>query len=226
MKADIRSYAMVAAVALALSFLPQTSDAQGVLFVQGDKVGIGTDTPTADLHVSGDDPQLRLESTSGVAAARNMFVLVNNGRPKFRFANMFANLEWSIEVGDNGDFLWRQNNGVNSGIKANLRDNSGDLVLAGEVITTSCPSGCGPADFVFEPDYDLMPIYTLESYVKENKHLPNIPSASELEAGVRVTWMQMRLLEKIEELTLYTIEQQRTIDDLNARLAVAESKLD
>jgi hypothetical protein len=69
-----------------------------------------------------------------------------------------------------------------------------------------------------------MPIDSLATFVEENKHLPDIPSAAELDAGVRVTWMQMRLLQKIEELTLYTIEQERKIEALSSRLDLAEAR--
>lgn len=63
------------------------------------------------------------------------------------------------------------------------------------------------ADFVFKPDYNLMPLSEVESFVKENQHLPNIPSEKEMkEYGLNVNDMQIKLLQKIEELTLYVIE--------------------
>jgi len=67
-------------------------------------------------------------------------------------------------------------------------------------------------DYVFEPDYDLMPLSELQAYLEQEKHLPNIPSVEEINKdGLNLTQMQLKLLEKIEELTLYTIEQQQTI---------------
>ncbi len=71
------------------------------------------------------------------------------------------------------------------------------------------------ADFVFEDDYNLMPLQELDSYIKENKHLPEIPTTEEVEEnGISVGEMNAKLLQKIEELTLYTIEQQKEIDRL------------
>jgi len=68
-------------------------------------------------------------------------------------------------------------------------------------------------DYVFEPDFRLMPLPELEQYVRSEKHLPNIPNAREIQAnGVNLGEFQMKLLEKIEELTLYTVEQAKMID--------------
>jgi len=63
------------------------------------------------------------------------------------------------------------------------------------------------ADFVFEPDYNLRSLDEVEAFVKTNKHLPEIPSAKQMEAeGVNVAEMNKLLLQKVEELTLYLIE--------------------
>lgn len=71
------------------------------------------------------------------------------------------------------------------------------------------------ADYVFEPSYEKMSLSDLESYVVENKHLPNIPSAEEVvENGIDLGEISSKLLEKIEELTLYLIEQDKQIKNL------------
>ncbi|MBT1710988.1 hypothetical protein KK062_22285 [Fulvivirgaceae bacterium PWU5] len=67
----------------------------------------------------------------------------------------------------------------------------------------------GP-DYVFEPDYSLMPLTVLENYLKANKHLPEVPSAKTMEQdGVKLMEMNMILLKKVEELTLYIIELEK-----------------
>ncbi|MEP0986842.1 hypothetical protein [Ekhidna sp.] len=67
-------------------------------------------------------------------------------------------------------------------------------------------------DYVFEPDYDLRSLEETAAYIKSNKHLPEIPSAKEMEAnGVQLGEMNMLLLKKIEELTLYQIEMMNLI---------------
>jgi|OM-RGC.v1.014967236 hypothetical protein len=74
-------------------------------------------------------------------------------------------------------------------------------------------------DYVFKPDYELRSLPELESYIKANSHLPNVPSAKEVEAnGQDVGDMQLKLLEKIEELTLYMIEQNKEMTKLRQEI--------
>ncbi len=64
----------------------------------------------------------------------------------------------------------------------------------------------GP-DYVFKEGYDLKSLVEIKKYIQEHGHLPNIPSAQEMkENGIRLGEMNMKLLEKIEELTLYVLE--------------------
>jgi len=70
-------------------------------------------------------------------------------------------------------------------------------------------------DHVFYPDYELRPLPELEQYIKQNHHLPEIPSAKEVqENGIDLGNMQGKLLLKIEELTLYILDLQKQIDEL------------
>ncbi len=71
------------------------------------------------------------------------------------------------------------------------------------------------SDKVFEKNYKLMPLNEVSQFIAKNKHLPNIPSAIEVvEKGVSMDEIVSKLLEKVEELTLYTIKQQKEIDAL------------
>ncbi|HET7435151.1 MAG TPA: hypothetical protein VFN10_10625 [Thermoanaerobaculia bacterium] len=94
--------------------------------------------------------------------------------------------------------------------------NGGDIRVTGgsfidDGVTLNAP------DYVFENDYNLMPIDKVASFIKENKHLPNVPSAKEIKAsGLNMSQFQMRLLEKVEELTLYTLDQHEQIGTLKA----------
>jgi hypothetical protein len=75
------------------------------------------------------------------------------------------------------------------------------------------------ADYVFNKDYSLMPLNEVEAFVKENNHLPNVPSATEMvENGLDVAQMDAKLLEKVEELTLYIIEQNKRNDVQNKEI--------
>jgi len=74
-------------------------------------------------------------------------------------------------------------------------------------------------DFVFEDNYTLPSLMEVEQFITTNKHLPNVPSAAEVEIeGVDLGEMDKILLQKIEELTLYMIEQQKQIELLKKEL--------
>ena len=82
------------------------------------------------------------------------------------------------------------------------------------------------ADFVFEKGYKLMPLNELEKFVKDNKHLPEIVPAKEMEKnGTDLGNLNSKLLQKIEELTLYTIEQHRKLELQNIQLQFQNKKI-
>jgi hypothetical protein len=91
------------------------------------------------------------------------------------------------------------------------------LAVAGNVIAEGVKvelEGNWP-DFVFTKDHKLLSLSEVESYIKEHGHLPNIPSAEEVKKeGINLGKMDAHLLQKIEELTLHTIQQQKEIDSL------------
>jgi len=75
------------------------------------------------------------------------------------------------------------------------------------------------ADYVFANDYKLTSLKDVETYYKTNKHLPEIPSEKEvIENGVNVADMNKLLLKKVEELTLYLVQQQKEIDALETQI--------
>jgi hypothetical protein len=74
-------------------------------------------------------------------------------------------------------------------------------------------------DYVFAPDYKILPLNELESYIKEHQHLPEIPSAEEIKAnGANLGEMNVALLKKVEELTLYIIEMKKEMDELKSKI--------
>ncbi|QIE59071.1 hypothetical protein G5B37_05700 [Rasiella rasia] len=89
--------------------------------------------------------------------------------------------------------------------------------------------GAVAPDYVFEwyahghsnllPSYSLTPLPELAAFIKKHKHLPGVPSANTLDKeGLSLKEMNLILLEKVEELTLYTLRQQEEIDALAAKL--------
>ena len=74
-------------------------------------------------------------------------------------------------------------------------------------------------DYVFEEDYPLMSLLDLRAFIAREKHLPNVPSAEDIKRdGLNLSQFQMRLLEKIEELTLYILAQQEQIEGLKTQV--------
>ncbi|PXV69283.1 hypothetical protein CLV62_101552 [Dysgonomonas alginatilytica] len=84
----------------------------------------------------------------------------------------------------------------------------------------------GWSDFVFDKDYKLPTLQEVENHINEHNHLPDIPSKKQVkEEGINIGEMQAKLLQKIEELTLYVIEQDKTINEQNRRINELEKKL-
>lgn len=82
------------------------------------------------------------------------------------------------------------------------------------------------ADYVFDSSYQLQPLHQVEKYIQENKHLPEVPSAAEVKKeGVDVSDNQALLLKKIEELTLYIIQQNKDMETMKKRMEELEKKV-
>jgi hypothetical protein len=80
-------------------------------------------------------------------------------------------------------------------------------------------------DYVFADDYNLMSLEELEKSINENNHLPGLPSASEIEEhGLMLGDVQKKMMEKIEELTLYTIEQNKIMNELLRKMENLEKE--
>jgi hypothetical protein len=98
---------------------------------------------------------------------------------------------------------------------ANYKLNVGGKILAEEVrvlLQNAWP------DYVFAKDYKLMPLQQLHEYIQANNHLPDMPAATELQAsGVDMGEMQRKMMEKIEELTLYVIDLKKEIEILKRK---------
>ena len=101
-----------------------------------------------------------------------------------------------------------------------------ELDVAGTVSANSIRCNGTPwCDYVFEDSYELQPLEDVESFIKKNKHLPEIPSESEVRKnGIDMTDMLTKQMKKIEELTLYMIQMKKENETLKARLSVLENE--
>ena len=204
------------------------------LYVMED-IGIGTTTPAAALHVKDD-------GTSNLDAKLEGFTLIDGAQASLLLGTTTGAPygEWGIEYNNSGSntglnfwrpsgsggfgnyFLFIKDNG-NVGIGTD--DPKGyKLAVKGSMIAEEVVVKlyANWPDYVFTEKYGLMSLDEVESYINENSHLPNVPSAEEVEEeGINLGEMDAILLQKIEELTLYVIDlkkenkkQQEIIDSL------------
>ena len=114
------------------------------------------------------------------------------------------------------------------GINTNVIPTGYTMAVKGKFITeeVKVQTYANWPDFVFKKEYNLPSINEVEQHIKEKGHLQNIPSASEVsENGILLGEMNAKLLQKIEELTLYIIQQEKRFNDQEARLKKLEAEI-
>jgi len=191
-------------------------------------VGIGTTTPSSSIEISnGTSSGIELTKTGtnagtgtiyndgalNINAPGTFFQKAGNGSSNFSFfATNYNFINASNVVTNHID-----NNGVsyfNGGNVGIGTANPQSLLAVNGTITTKqvVVTQTGWSDFVFKPSYKLRSLPAVEAFIKQNGHLPDVPSATEVaKKGVDVAGTQAVLLQKIEELTLYSIEQNKKI---------------
>ncbi len=174
----------------------------GNLFVSGN-VGIGTASPSVKLEIAGNGGETtnlkvagRIESGNGIYLSENNSQLI--GKYSTSTIGVY-NLGWRMFIDDSG----------NVGIGVDNPDEK--LTVKGKIHTQEVKvdlEGSVAPDYVFEEDYDLRSLDEIRSYVQTNGHLPEIPSAAQMtEEGINLKEMNLLLLKKVEELTLYLLHQ-------------------
>lgn len=207
-----------------------TNNTDRIYIDAGGSIGINTTSPLQMLHVV--EGNILISANTDRAPGSTNGSILFGDQPSS--ANPYG--KWGIEyVGNNdegyglnfwkpynpgGGFmnnvLFLADNG-NVGVGTNeppAKFSVNGKVLAKEVhVCTS--TECWP-DYVFGENYELMSLKELDAYVKANKHLPGVPSASEVEeqGDVDLGEMNAILLEKVEELTRYVIDLQKQIDEM------------
>ena len=121
--------------------------------------------------------------------------------------------------GKTEDYNARIINSANGELKISAANGviiNGKGLLAKEICVKSDLTWC---DYVFDKDYKLLSLYDLEKYIKKNKHLPEIPDSKTVEEnGISLSEMVTLQMKKIEELSLYTIELQKQLDEVKKEI--------
>jgi len=195
-------------------------NAQTNTFPTSGNVGIGTTNPSTKLQVDG-------ISRLNPGNSNNNFLQIQSNTSSQINLLFYSqnNAKWNIYTQNDGKLFFRKTgNNPDEGIKMIIDgDNVGigttspdsKLTVKGDIHTNEVKVdllGAVAPDYVFYKDYDLKSLKTVEDYIETNGHLPNIPSAKKMETeGIMLKEMNLKLLEKIEELTLYAIEQEKEI---------------
>ncbi|WP_136439784.1 hypothetical protein [Pacificoceanicola onchidii] len=182
------------------------ADADSLVVNGNSNVGVGLASASASLHVYRDDgtAQVRVQETSNIRTAREMLRFENNGGSWITFRDQSNGREWYFTHENNAQgrfFINHSDGGLQMAVTR-----GGDLSVLGTI--TAGGTALNVPDYVFADDYDLRPLTEVQAFIDANSHLPDVPSAAEIKAGgLDMTNMQMALLKKVEELTLYTLEQ-------------------
>ncbi len=208
----------------------KTGGIERARFSSNGNFGIGTTNPSDALHIATDDATLRLSSSTyfgGNGGALNTIL------SKIKFVNRDQNHDyrseirgilsggWASQIGlsftthSGGQQVERMRINHDGTIGIGTTDTKGFKLgvqgkIAAEEVKVAAYTNW--ADFVFKNDYDLPTLKEVEEHIKEKGHLKDIPSAEAVKKdGFFLGDMDSKLLRKIEELTLYTIEQEKEL---------------
>lgn len=174
----------------ALNVLPTTDNGLYIRTYQSGKYGL-----SIRMANSADNAIQVLSSLT----TQNAFTVKNNGQVRIYANGVPANDEIIL---------------VEDGTRRLLQLEQNGLLYAREIKVNTDTW----MDVVFEPGYELRPLNEVEAYIEKEGHLPEVPSATEvIRDGINVGEMNKLLLQKIEELTLYVIEQDKRIKELEGQ---------
>lgn len=209
------------------------SSGKGIYVMSDGNVGIGTNRPNEKLDVSGNiliraNNYLRFgkeDSNTGYFEIHNATCCYNT------YADIKGNLYFRTEASQ-ATMGIQKNNTITMGVWPKYGDVITDtqgfrLMVKGGILTDEVKiiHNVPSSDYVFESDYNLLSLKEVEKFIKENKHLPEVPSAREFkENGYNIAEMDDILLRKVEELTLYLIELNKRIETLEKENDILKAK--
>ena len=186
----------------------------GDSYITNTNVGIGTKNPTAKLYIIGESSEITLKDNDAV----DEWSLDVSGVGVFHLRHLQSPLE------DRSKLAVTQNGNVGIGTT-----NPGNYKLAvnGTIHAKKIEVDLDNwSDYVLKDDYNLKSLDEVEKFIKKNGHLPNIPSESEVKTnGIDLGGMNAKLLQKIEELTLYMIDMKKENDELRKDVTKLRKKI-
>ncbi|WP_299212727.1 hypothetical protein [uncultured Aquimarina sp.] len=202
-------------------------------FTNTGRVGINTASPTIELDVRG-KAHFRsgaLDIAFSTPSGRNGIIFDSDNGDNYSRLDIFnvpnateSSRYFSLKYNsDSHGITIRKGGSVGIGTNA---PGSYKLAVNGKVRAKEVVVETGWADFVFEEDYNLPTLEEVENHIKENGHLKDIPSAKQVaKNGVSLGQMDSKLLQKIEELTLYLLEEHKKRKQLEDIIKTLESRL-
>jgi len=237
----------------AISTSPSLSDCK--LYIEsGGNVGIGTTSPKGKFHVHdagstlgnihitpmGSNDSARIYFGENSTGTLGMYWLYDGGGNQMELWGNSSSTHYgphlTVDRSDGdmtlGGSLTSSGNVTMTGnvaIGGSTFATGYDLSVDGKIICEELRvnmSGNWP-DYVFRKDYDLMTIPELSRFIEQNGHLPEVPAASEIEkTGIDVGEMQKIMMKKIEELSLYIIQQQEGQEELSNYIIKQQEEID
>ncbi len=195
-----------------------------MVFMPNGNIGVGTTNPTDLLNIRRDiqgATMMRVHNENLDMASRAGIVLATaNGAWNWSAVRGGG---FSLSSPTTPDFFWATNTG-NIGIGTKT-PGSNKLAVEGTIGARKVKvTQAAWADFVFDPGYELMSLPDLERFIRQNRHLPDIPNAETVVAeGLDLGDINKKLLQKIEEQSLYIIELNKKLEALSQRLDQMET---
>ena len=198
------------------------------------RVGIGTPTPENSegwmkvLEVKGAAHSKSLVSTNNVISGLWSHELGYYGAPAGGISGTYTNHPFSFVTNKISRMTITNDGRVGIGISA--PPSNYKLAVAGNIIAEQVRvklQSSGWPDYVFKPEYKLMPLTQVENFIKKNGHLPEVPQAEEVaKEGIELGANQALLLRKIEEMTLHLISINKRVEDLEAENKLLKKQLE
>jgi hypothetical protein len=232
--------------ATAIGYNTQVTASNSVILGNGANVGIGTTAPLMRLHVEGSALMSGMSSNLDPNTVGNLPYLANSGKVLIGWNRAAGNGETDFitnqGAGNMGGFAFFNHDNSNAETRLMYLKGNGQLIVGasdlnigtnrlavdGGILATAVTVKLTPAwpDFVFNKNYKIPSLAEVKSYIAANGHLPDMPSAAEVEKkGLNLGEINVQLTKKIEELTLYLLEKEKERLEQDRRLNKLEEQI-